>query len=81
MQIHNPIPFTLHDNLLTFRDTGKSFELKADLLEMITNENYNVEHASLSDKKLTYVFAKEMHFDVRAQGIKSTRGKNSYKIS
>ena len=34
--IHNSIPITLHDNLLTFRDTGKEFELKGDLLEMIT---------------------------------------------
>ena len=24
--IHNKIPITLHDNLLTFRDTGKVFE-------------------------------------------------------
>ena len=34
--IHNSIPITLHDNLLTFRDTGKEFELKGDLSEMIT---------------------------------------------
>ena len=26
--IHNTIPITLHDNLLTFRDTNKVFELK-----------------------------------------------------
>ena len=31
------IPITLHNNLLTFRDTGKEFELKRDLLKMITN--------------------------------------------
>ena len=29
--IHNSIPITLHDNLLTFRDTKKVFELKGDL--------------------------------------------------
>ena len=28
--IHNTIPITLHDNMLTFRDTGKIFELKGD---------------------------------------------------
>ena len=49
--IHNTIPITLRDNLLTFRDTGKEFELKGDLLKMITNKHYNVNHASLSDKK------------------------------
>ena len=37
--IHNTIPVTLFDNLLTFRYTGKIFELKGDLLKMITNKN------------------------------------------
>ena len=49
--------------MLTFRDTGKEFELKGDLLKMITNKNYNVNLASLQDKKLMYAFAKEMNFD------------------
>ena len=49
---HNTMPITLHDNLLTFRDTGKIFEMKADLLKVITNKNYNVDLASLSDNKL-----------------------------
>ena len=35
--IHNTIPVTLYNNLLTF-DTGKEFELKGDLLKMITNK-------------------------------------------
>ena len=68
--IHNSLPITPHDNLLTFRDTGKEFELKADLLNMITNKNYNVNLASLSDVKLMYEFAKEMNFDIKAQGNK-----------
>ena len=33
--------------MLTFRDTGRDFEVKGDLLEMITNENYNVDLAKL----------------------------------
>ena len=37
--IHNSIPITLYENLLIFRDTLKEFELKGDLLKMITNEN------------------------------------------
>ena len=28
LKIHNSIPITLHDNLLTFCDTGKVFEMK-----------------------------------------------------
>ena len=44
------LPNTLLDNLLTFRDTGKVFELKGDLLKMITDRNYNVDLASLAEK-------------------------------
>ena len=57
--LHNSIPITLHDNLLTFCDTGKVFELKGDLLKMITNKNYKVDLASLADKKNMYDFAKK----------------------
>ena len=78
--IHNSIPITLYNNLLTFRDTGKEFELKGDLLKMITNNNYNVDHASLADKKLMYDFAEEMHFDMKAVGKKSTRDKTLIKL-
>ena len=79
MLIKNTIPITLHDNLLTFRDAGKVFELKGDLLKMITNKKYNINLASLLDKRLLYKFAKEMNFDVRGQDKKSTR--NSFLIN
>ena len=69
--IHNTIPVTLYDNLLTFRDTGKEFEFK-DLLKMINNKNYNVDLDSLSDKKSLFDFAKEMSVDVKAQCNKCT---------
>ena len=69
--IHNTIPINLHDNVFTFRDTNKIFELKGDLLKMITNKSYNVDLASLQDKKIMYDFAKEMHFDTKALGNKS----------
>ena len=72
-KISKTIPITLHDNLLTFRDTGKMFELIGDLLKMITNKNYNVDLASLSDKKLMYDFAKKLNFGLKAQGNKSTQ--------
>ena len=67
MKINKTIPVTLHDNLLTFRDTNKQFELKGELLKMITNKNYNVDLASLADKKILYDFEKEMIFDLKAQ--------------
>ena len=80
LNINNSIPITLYNNLLTFRDTGKEFELKGDLLKMLTNKNYNVDLASLADKKLLYDFAKEMHFDVKKIGNKSTRDRTLIKL-
>ena len=80
LKINNSKPITLNNNLLTFRDTNKQFELKGDLLKMITNKNYNIDLASLSDKKLMYDFAKEMHFDGRRVGNKSTRDKTLIKL-
>ena len=77
----NKIPITLYGKILTFRDTGKEFELIGDLLEMITNSKYNVDLASLSDKKLMYDFAKEMHFDLNAPGNKSIRDRKLIKIT
>ena len=80
LKINKTIPITLYGNMLTFRDTNKQFELKGDLLKMITNSKFNVDLASLSDKKLMYDFAKEMHSDVRAQGNKSTRDRKLIKL-
>ena len=79
-KIYNSIPIILLDNLLTFRDSGRIIELKGELLKMITNKNYNGDLAKLSDKKLMYDFAKEMNFDVRAQGNKSTRDRTLIKL-
>ena len=78
--IHNTIPITSFDNLLIFRDTVKIFVLKGDLLKMITNKNYNVDLASLSDRKLLYYCAKEVNFDVKAIGNKSTRDRTLIKL-
>ena len=80
LKINKTIPITLYGNMLTFRDTNKQFELKGDLLEMITNSKFNVDLASLSDKKLMYDFAKEMHFDPKAFGNKSTRDRKLIKL-
>ena len=80
LKINKTIPITLYGNMLTFRDTNKQFELKGDLLEMITNNKFNVDLASLSDKKLMYDFVKEMHFDRKASGNKSTRDRKVIKL-
>ena len=80
LKINKTIPITLYGNMLTFRDTNKQFELKGDLLEMISNSKFNVDLASLADKKLMYDFAKEMHFDPKASGNKSTRDRKLIKL-
>ena len=71
--IKNTIPITLHVNMRTFRHTGKVFDIIGDLLKMMTNRNYNISLASSADRKLLYDYAKEMHFDVRGIGNKSSR--------
>ena len=58
--------------MLGFRDKDKEFE---DLLKKITNENYNVDLAKLSDKK-TFDSAKGTYFDEKVSGNKSTRDKS-----
>ena len=80
LKINKTIPITLYGNMLTFRDTNKQFELKGDLLEMITNSNFNVDLASLSDIKLMYDFVKEMHFDPKAFGNESKRDRKLIKL-
>ena len=80
LKMNKTIPIIPYNNLLTLRDTGKKLELKGDLLKMITNNNYNVNHASSLDKKLRYEFAKEMNFDVQAPGDKSTRDRTPIKL-
>ena len=78
--IQNSIPVSLYDNLLAVRDTVEVFELERDLLKMITNKKVNVDLASLWDQKLLFDFAKELHFNVKATGIKSTRDRTLIKL-
>ena len=73
--INKTIPVTLFDVLLTSRDTCKKFELQGDLLKKLTKKDYNLDLAKLSDKKTMNDFAKEMYFDERALGTKSTGDK------
>ena len=47
---------------------------------MVTNKNYNVDHASVSDEKSMCDFAKEVNFDIKAQGSKSTRDRTLIKL-
>ena len=50
LKINKSIPITLYNNMLTFRDSGKVFEIKGNLLEMITKKYYNVKLAYYQTK-------------------------------
>ena len=71
--IHGTIPVTIFSNTITFRDSNKSFRLEGDLLKVITNHKFNVDHSNPQDKKLIYQFAKEMNYDTKSTGRPSTR--------
>ena len=59
--------------MITFRDTDKTFRLEGDLLKVITNHKFNVDHSNQQDRKIIYQFAKEMNYDIKSTGRPSTR--------
>ena len=71
--IHGTIPVTIFSNMITFRDSNKTFRLEGDLLKVITNYKFNVDHSSPQDKKLIYEFAKEMKYDINSTGRPGVR--------
>ena len=71
--IHGKIPVTIFSNMITFRDTDKTFRLEGDLLKVITNHKFNIDHSIQQDRKIIYQFAKEMNYDIKSTGRPSTR--------
>ena len=71
--IHGKIPVTIFSNMITFRDTDKTFRLEGDLLKVITNHKFNVDHSNQQDRKKIYKFAKEMNYDTKSTGRPSVR--------
>ena len=78
--INEVIPATIFSNMLTFRDSNKSFKLDGDLLETKTNYDFNVSHSDSKDQKLIYEFGKEMNSNIRQKGRKSNRDKSMIKL-
>ena len=78
--INEGIPVTLVSNMLIFRDSNKSLKLDGDLLETMTNYDFNVDHSNQQDRKLIYEFAKEMNFNIRQKGKKSERDKSIVRL-
>ena len=71
--IHRTIPVTLFSNMITFRDSKKTFKLEADLLKVITNYKFNVDRSNQQDRKIIYEFSKEMNYDTKSTGRPSVR--------
>ena len=78
--INKGIPVTIYSNMLTFRDSNKSFKLNGDLLEAITNYDFNIDYSNQQDRKLMYEFAKEMKFIIKQKGRKSDRDKGFVRL-
>ena len=78
--LHGNITITLFSNMITFRDSNKTFRLEGDLLKLITDYKFNADHSSPQDKKLIYEFSKEMNYDTKSTGRPSTRHTSIIKI-
>ena len=78
--IHGTIPITIYSNMITFRDTNKTFKLEGDLLKVITNHKFNVDHSNQQDRKIIYKFAKEMKYDTKSTGRPSTRHESMLRL-
>ena len=74
------IPVTLFSNMLTFRDSKKSFRLDGDLSETMKIYDFNVSLSNPKDQKLIYEFGKEMNFKIKQKGRKSDRDKSMIKL-
>ena len=71
--IHGKIQVTIFSNMITFRDSNKTFKLEGDLLKVLTNHKFNVDHSNQQDRKIIYEFAKEMNYDTKSVGRPSVR--------
>ena len=68
--IYDCIPVSLFSNMITFRNSIKSFKLDGDLLETMTNYDFNVSHSNPKNHKLIYEFGKEMKIKTKTQKTK-----------
>ena len=74
------MPVGIFSNMLTFRDTNKVFKLEGDLLKVMTNNKFNVDHSNQQDRKRIYEFAKEMKYSVKNTGRPTVRHKSMIRL-
>ena len=78
--IHGNIPVTIFSNMITFRDSKKTFKLEGDLLKVITYYKFNVDLFNQQDRKIIYEFAKEMNYDTKSTGRPSIRHESMIRL-
>ena len=78
--IHGTIPVTIFSNMITFRDSKKTFKLEGDLLKIITNHKFNVDHSNQQDRRIIHEFAKEMNYDTKSIGRPSIRHESMIRL-
>ena len=78
--INEGIPVTLFSNMISSRDSNKSFKLDGDLLETKTNYDFKVSHSNPKDQKLIYESGKAMNFNIKQKGRKSDRDRSLIKL-
>ena len=54
--------------------------MKGDVLKKITNKTYNVDLASLSDRKLMYGFGRDSNFDLKGIVSETNRDRTLIKL-
>ena len=67
---------TIYDEKLVFKNSGKTFTLRCDVLKKITDYKFNTTDSP--DAKLIMDFMDAMHFDIRSSG-RSLRDRNLIK--
>ena len=74
------IAVSLYSNMLTFRDSNKTFKLDGSLLETMTPYDFNVNHANPQSQKSIYEFAREMKIYIKQKGRKNNSDKSMIKL-
>ena len=71
--INEKVPVTIFNNMLTFRDTNKTFKLEGDLYKVITEYKFNEDRSNKQNRQGIYEFGKEMKYKLKYKGRPSTR--------
>ena len=74
------MPVILFSSRLTFTDSNKPLKLDGDLLETMTNYDFNVSLSKPKDQELICEFGKEMNFNIKQKGRKSDRDRTLIKL-